>query len=200
MTIIKFYALLITISTIALFAGVITSIAIKSGKDTKYQRDPCWFIDLKDKSVPYDVISKREAREMRGYPEDIPLSEAIKIFNEEKQCVSDWASYPPLTEDELIAAIVAGQANILIGEAKKYQENILWKIATKKVMPKGTLLYVQTGPRVQESPLRPEGTIRAIGISIELRLGLENYEYGQGLKPEQIFLIRRTYFKVETIK
>jgi hypothetical protein len=53
-----------------------------------------------------------------------------------------------------------------------------------------------TGPRVQKSPLRPEGTVKAVGISIALHLGLENYEYGQILKPEQRFVIRRTYFKV----
>jgi hypothetical protein len=209
----KFYLLLLIISTITLVAWVILSRAMTSGKannsinmnaKNQGQRDlsrkPCWFINLDDKSVPYEVISKREEREMRGYPEDIPLSEAIRIFNEEKQCVDALAPYPLLTEDELIAAIVAGPATILTGDGSRFQKDILWKIATQKVMPKGTLLVAYTGSRVQESPLKPEGTIRAVGISIELRLGLENYEYGQILKPEQAFLIRRTYFKVETVR
>jgi len=100
----------------------------------------------------------------------------------------------------LVASIVAGSNEGLAGDALKYQENILWKIATQKVLPKGTLLVAITGPRVQESPLKPNGTIRAEGISIVLRLGLENHEYGQILRPEQEFVIRRTYFKVETIR
>lgn len=163
-------------------------------------KDPCWFVTLNDKSIPYEMISKREDREMRGYPEDIPLSEAIRIFNEEKQCLSALAPYPPLTQDELIASIVAGPDNGLAGEALKFQKDILWKIATQKVMPKGTLLVSITGSRVQESPLRLNGTIRAEGISIVLRFGLENHEYGQILRPEQTFVIGRTYFKVETIR
>ncbi len=163
-------------------------------------KDPCWFVTLNDKSIPYEVISKREDREMRGYPGDVPLSEAIRNFNEEKQCLSVFAPYPPLTEDELIASIVAGPHNGLTGDALKFQKDMLWKIATQKVMPKGTLLVAITGSRVQESPLRPNGTIRAEGISIVLHLGLENHEYGQILRPEQTFVIRRTYFKVETIR
>jgi hypothetical protein len=209
----KFYLSLLIISTIALVAGIILSRAMTSGKanhsnhmNSKNQgqrdlpRDPCWFIDLKDKSVPHEVLMKRQDQKMRGYSEDIPLSEAIRIFNEEKQCVNALASYPPLTEDELIAAIVAGPDNILTEDARRFQEDILWKIVTQKVMPKGTLLVATTGPRVQESPLRPEGTVKAVGISIALHLGLENHEYGQILKPEQRFVIRRTYFKVETIR
>jgi hypothetical protein len=209
----KFYFLPLIVPTIALVAGIILSRAMIPGKanhsnhmNAKNQgqrdlpRNPCWFIDLKDKSIPYEVIMKRQDRKMRGYSEDIPLSEAIRIFNEEKQCVDALASYPPLTEDELIAAIVAGPDNILTGDALRFQKDILWKIATRKIMPKGSLLVANTGSRVQESPLRPEGTIQAVGITISLHLGLENHEYGQRLKPEQRFVIRRTYFKVETIR
>jgi len=208
----RFYLLLI-IPIIALIAWAILSRVATSEKadhsnymNVKKQgqrdlpKDPCWFVTLNDKSIPYEVISKREDQKMHGYPEKIPLNEAIRIFNEEKQCISALAPYPPLTEDELIAAIVAGPDNVLSGDARQFQEDLLWKIATQKVMPKGALLIATTGSRVQESPLRPDGTIRAEGISIVLRLGLENHEYGQILKPEQTFVIRRTYFKVETIR
>jgi hypothetical protein len=210
----KLYLVLAIISTIVLVAWVFSSGAMTSGQAGHYYqmnakdqgqrnlpRDPCWFITLKDKSIPYEEIKKRQDRQMQGYPEEIPLHEAIRIFNEEKQCASVLASYPPLTEDELIASIVAGPDNILLTEdGRRFQEEILWKIATRKVMPKGTLLVAYTGSYRLESPLRPEGTIRAVGITIALHLGLENHEYGQILKPEQIFVIRRTYFKVETIK
>ena len=45
---------------------------------------------------------------MYGYPTEIPMSRAISIFNEETRCKTPYKDYPPLTEDELIAAIVAG--------------------------------------------------------------------------------------------
>lgn len=80
------------------------------------------------------------------------------------------------------------------------QKDALWKIAKGKVMPKGSLLVAWTGSRVQESPLRPNGTIRAEGITIVLLVGLEDHDYGKILKPEQSFIIRKTYSKVETIR
>jgi hypothetical protein len=177
-----------------------SAVNISEQEPNKPPRDPCWFMTLEDKSIPYEVISKREDREMYGYPTEIPLSEAIKVFNEEKQCVSTLAPYPPLTEDELIAAIVAGPGYGTWGEVWQVQQEALWKIATRKVMPKGSLLVAASGSRVQESPLRPYGTIRAQGISIAIFLGMKNHKYGEMLKREQIFEIRRVYSKVETVK
>ena len=166
----------------------------------KSLKDPCWFMTLKDQSIPYEVISKREDREMHGYPTEIALSEAIRIFNEEKQCDSTLAPYAPLTEDELVAAVVAGPGYGIWGEVWRAQKDVLWKIAKNKVMPKGSLIVATGGPNVQESPLRPHGDIKSKGISIAIFLGLENHEYGQDLKQEQIFEVRRTYFSVETVK
>jgi hypothetical protein len=100
----------------------------------------------------------------------------------------------------LIAAIVAGPGYGAWGEVWKAQKEALWKIAKDKVMPKGSLIVATGGPNVQESPLRPFGDIKAKGISIAIFLGLENHEYGQDLKQEQIFEIRRTYFRVDIIK
>ncbi len=37
-------------------------------------------------------------------------------------------------------------------------------------------------------------------LEIAMFIGLENHEYGQELKRQQIFEIRRTYFSVETVK
>jgi len=163
-------------------------------------KDPCWFMTLKDKSITYEEIKKRQDKEMYGYPTETPLSEAIITFNEEKQCSGLLAPYPPLTEDELIAAIVAGTDHGIQGEVLRSQKDALWKIAKGKVMPKGSLLVAWTGSRVQESPLRPNGTIRAEGITIVLLVGLEDHDYGKILKPEQSFIIRKTYSKVETIR
>src|SRR5829696_5304429 len=57
-------------------------------EQSKPPKDPCWFMSLKDDSIPYEQIKERQDREMNGYPTEIPLSEAIRIFNEEKQCVT----------------------------------------------------------------------------------------------------------------
>lgn len=209
----RFYWLLLGVSVITLITWLarfamttssktnsLTLLNSNEQRQGQSQRDPCWFITLKDQSIPYEMISKRQEREMHGYPTEIPLSEAIRIFNEEKQCVNALASYPLLTEDELIAAIVAGPDYVTSGEAWQSQKDALWKVVTRKVMPKGSLLLAITGSRIQESPLRPDGTIRAEGISIVIRLGLETYEPGQVIKPEQSFVVRRTFFRVETIR
>lgn len=166
----------------------------------RHQKDPCWHVTLKDKSIAYEDILKREERERHGYPVDISLSEAIRIFNQEKQCLDVLAAYPLLTEEEVIAAIVAGPDNITPGEAWEHQKSLLWKIATQKILPKGSLLVATTGSRIQDSPLRPNGTIRAEGISIVIRFGLENHEPGKILRPDQLFVVRRTFFGIQTIK
>lgn len=67
-------------------------------------------------------------------------------------------------------------------------------------MPKGSLLVVESGGRVQESPLRPEGTIVAKGIRITLLLQLERNEHGHIARPDQTLIVRKTYSKVETVK
>lgn len=127
---------------------------------SKLPKDPCWFNTLKGPTWTYEMYSKRQEREMRGYPADVPLAEAIRFFNEEKQCSPLLAPYPPLTEDELVAAIVAGPAYGAWGEPWIAQKDTLFKIAKDKVMPKGSLLVADGGPNVQESPLRPRGEIR----------------------------------------
>lgn len=167
---------------------------------SKKPKDPCWFMSLKDESISSDMIEKRQNREMYGYPTEIPISEAIRIFNEETQCKEPFKDYAPLTEDELIAAIVAGADYGKQGEIWVAQRDALWKIASQKVMPKGSLLVVESGGRVQESPLRPNGTIQAKGIRITLFLGLEKSEHGHVARPEQTLLVRKTYSKIETIR
>jgi hypothetical protein len=176
-------------------------LSMSNQEQSKPAKDPCWFKTLKDKSIPYEEIKKRQDMETHGYPTEIPLGEAIRIFNEEKQCSELYAQYPPLTEDEMIAAIVGGPDYGKQGEVWLAQKDALWKIASDKMMPKGSLLVVESGGRAQESPLSPVGTVVAKGIRITLLLGLdESGKHGRILKPEQTLVVRKTYSKVEIIR
>ena len=167
---------------------------------SKKPKDPCWFMSLKDETIPYEMIEQRQNRETYGYPTEMPISEAIRIFNEETRCKAPYKSYPPLTEDELIAAIVAGADYGKQGDIWLAQRDALWKIASKRVMPKGALLVVDSGGRVLESQLRPNGTIQAKGMTITLFLGLETNDHGHVARPEQTLIVRKTFSKVEIVR
>lgn len=56
-----------------------TGKAASAQVQSKTPKDPCWFMSLKDESIPFDVIEERQKREMYGYPADISLGEAIRI-------------------------------------------------------------------------------------------------------------------------
>jgi len=190
---------------IALFSAFFAWPMISTSADLVHEqeqkpKDPCWFMSLKNGSFTSEMLEKRNNRELYGYPTEIPLSEAIRIFNEETQCKALYKDYPPLTEDELLAAIVAGADYGKQGETWVAQRDALWKIAARKVMPKGALLVVDSGGRVQESPLRPNGTIQAKGITITLFIGLETNEHGHIARPEQTLIIRKTYSKFEIVR
>ncbi len=189
-----------TVTRLFLLSFAIILTAVTAQAQSKSPKDPCWFMSLKDESIPFEMIEKRQNREMHGYPTEIPLAEAVRIFNEETQCKAPFKGYPPLTESELIAAIVAGPDYGKQGEVWLAQRDALWKIASDKMMPKGALLVVESGGRVQESPLRPEGTIEAKGIRITLLLGLEKSEHGHIAKPEQTLIVRKTYSIVEILR
>lgn len=185
-------------------AGKLVSLNSLTGKEEVQDnkpKDPCWFMSLKDETISSDLIDKRQAREDHGYPAETPLSEAIRTFNEETKCKALYAGYPPLTEDELIAAIAAGPDYGKQGPVWLAQKDALWRIASERMMPKGSLLVVESGGRVQASPLRPEGTIQATGIRITLLLDLDKASDPMiPRKPEQTLVIRKSYSKIEIVK
>lgn len=151
---------------------------------------------------PVTSLPEEEARNrgIYGYPSEIPLAEAVRLFNEETGAWAARAGHPPLTEDELVAAIVAGADYGKQGEIWLAQKDALWEIAARKKMPKGSLLIADSGGRVLESPLRPEGAIEPKGIKITLLLGLDRNNMLEGvIKPEQSLLIRKTYSRVEPV-
>ncbi len=151
-------------------------------------------------SVTSALTEEARNRGIYGYPAEIPLAEALRLFNEETGAWAARAGHPPLTQDELVAAIVAGADYGKQGEVWRAQKEVLWDIATRKKMPRGSLLIAESGGRVLESPLRPEGAVEPKGIRITLLLGLDRNNMLEGsIKPEQALLIRKTYSRVEAV-
>jgi len=111
--------------------------------------------------------------------------------------------YPQLTEDEVVAAIVAGVNDNKRGTSFIEQRDELWRVATHHVMAKGSVIRATNGGRVQGSPLSPNGTIQAKGIEILLVLGLDKNgraDFPSSSNAEDILTIRKTFFGFETVK
>lgn len=74
---------------------IVTSSAsqVRGPGQIKMPKDPCWFMSLKYESISFDMIEKRQNREMYGYPTEIPIREAIRIFNEETQCKAPYKGF-----------------------------------------------------------------------------------------------------------
>ena len=179
---------------------------MESQKQDNKAGDPCWFRSREGLDSATDVMIKklgeRQEVEVYGYAADTPLSEAVKFFNEELQCSPLYKAYPPLTEDEVIAAIVADVNDNNRGTTFLAEKDALWRIATQKIIPKGSILKFASSGRIQNSPLKPSGTIRVIGIRIFLLLGLDkNGKFDLPLppKPEEILTIRKTFSGIEII-
>lgn len=135
------------------------------------------------------------AREMYGYPRDIPLAEALGIFNAELQCYRLWATQPPVTENEIFANAVAGLDYTEQWSAEK--DRALKEIASSKMMPKGSLFTAESGG-CQNGP-RPREQTCTDGLKIYLFLGLDkNPRAADEVKADQIVLIRKTYFGISS--
>lgn len=174
------------------------------GVQDRNDNNPCWFRTPGAlQSASLEMVRKREERNLLqtfGYPADTPLSEAVKIFNEEMECSPLERDYPRLTEDEVIAAVVVGVNNNNRGTTFHTERDVFWKIVTEKVVPKGTVLGSHSGGNVQGSPLAPRGTISANGIEIFLRLGADKNgrsEFPPAPKLEQVLTIRKTFYNIE---
>jgi hypothetical protein len=137
---------------------------------------------------------KRIARETYGYPQDIALGVALRIFNAELKCYSFFATLPPLTEEEVIANTVAGPD--YSGTWGNDLQRAMKDIADKKTMPKGSLFTAESGGC--DYGLRPRQQTCVKGLKIYLFLGLDkNPRVTKVLRPDQIVLIRKTYFDTE---
>lgn len=172
--------------------------------------DPCWFntreginaaVERGRKGRDFATLAKIRNRQLYGFEEVTPISEAVKLFNLEKiKCVPYLKEFPPLTEDELIAAIVVGVNGEKRGTEFHTERDAFWKIVTSRMMPIGSVLSAHNGGNIQNSPLAPYKTINAKGIEIFLLLGADkNGRTGLAApsKPEEILVIRKTFYGIE---
>lgn len=155
--------------------------------------DNCWFRDAKgfDK-VSKAVIEKRQAREIYGYPEEISIAEALKIYNQEQSCSPDFRS--ELTEDEILSSL-AIPIDYGREDSWKLQREVFRKVLLTRTLPKGSLL-VNEGAGIYRSPVGGESDEISIkGERIYLFLGLDrNPREANLLTQDQIVLIKKSVF------
>jgi hypothetical protein len=180
----------------------------EANKQQATQNNPCWFNlpegieKTREGQLAYE---KRMRRETFGYPEDIALSEAVRIFNEEAFCGGADPKRLPLTEEEVLAGAVdemskggtepvAPSLTVTSPERQAAIEKI-WK---DKMMPKGSLLVYEGYYDLFDENKPEEGTITVNCWKIYLYLNLDkNPREGGFLKPDQICLIRKSCFGAE---
>lgn len=193
--------IVIAICAVAVFFFVSTRRA--DGSKTTQQpaqstTDPCVFKmspEAIDASPQLSAAFKvRSERELHGYPQDIPIAEALKIFNAEMRCYSFWASLPPLTEEEVIANMVAG-ADYTGGGP---DQSVFRSIARNRVLPKGSLLAAEPGGCDSELA---KSQICVKGLKIYLFFDLDKKPRGpEVLDTKQVVLLRKTYFGTEMVE
>lgn len=159
--------------------------------------NPCWYLSGEGYDS-VDQMHERQEREMYDYSSDISLSEALKIFNAEQRCVKEF-SFPDLTEDEIISAIIVSPDYTSRDEWTAQSDELRF-IFEKRRLPKGSLL-VSEGAGTYNSTFLKSSTqlIKVNGQRIYLLFGLDKNNRMEPLKREQIFLIKKTLFGLEGI-
>ena len=193
--------LVLAICAVAVFFFVSTKRA-NGSKSTQQPAqstgDPCVFKmspETIDASPQLSAAFKaRSERELRGYPQDTPVAEALKIFNAEMRCYSFWASLPPLSEEEVIANMVAGADYTGGGPSQE----VFRGIAKTRVLPKGSLLVAEPGGCDSELA---KSQICVKGLKIYLFFDLDKKPRGpEVLDSKQVVLLRKTYFGTEPVE
>ena len=181
---------------------------VKSTDTSPLQHDPCNFnrIDTEkpfQDPVAFNALMKKQNRDENGYESEMPLREAVNLFNIEQKCYAHRADLPPLTEDEVLAAILS----VPDYGSKEYsglQSKTLSQIALTRKVPKGSLFVHGGGGRVLNYPLGKDYgfAMESKGQTIYLFLDLEKVP-NKGefrMKPEQIFLVRKMMVNVTEVK
>jgi hypothetical protein len=189
-----------TIST--LDNAVLTPEGVLAEKDT--QSDPCWFMSAKGfESVPETVMKSRQDREMYGYPGEIDIDKALRVFNDEQRCLS--VPFKPLTKDELLASLSTTEDygnEDLSGLRKSIKE----KITSDGMLPRGSLLVREvSGNKVLieeysdgERLYGSDG--QALIDRVYLFFDLDKKDRMEPIDRSRIFLIRKVYIGRESGK
>lgn len=165
----------------------------------KTSKNPCWFKGYNDPSVSYAEIDARQKREMYGYSVDVPLETAVKKFNEEMRCYSQYDEFPELTEDEVIAALIDfdslnNQPNY--SEAKREERK---KIVSNRILPKGALLQFNMGTCQDIGYFSND--LCAKGLKIRLIFNLDKNDDGKyRYLDEDVFVVRKIFLGVKSRK
>lgn len=159
--------------------------------------DKCGFRVNTENPTANEEFLEWQRKQSYGYSTEISLTEAVKSFNEELLCYPHRANLAPLTEDEIVASILAGTD---YGKKENWlnQKKELLEIANKRKMPKGSLLVQIDGALTIDNPLDLEKTriSEARGQRIYIYLGLDKTPDigGSQMKSDQFFLVRKTFY------
>jgi hypothetical protein len=137
-----------------------------------------------------------------GYPTDVPLSQAVKEFND---CATSKEE-SPLTENEVIAAIIGGAEIPETWSDPKAIQSDFEKILYKRLFPKGARFEISRTTEISlndedSRELRaafnaPKITLKRWVITLYRGLDKKPIE-GTPLAPGQAFVIRKRYYGVE---
>jgi hypothetical protein len=157
--------------------------------------DPCWFKSPEGFSrVDHRVIEERQEREEFGYPDRIPLSQAIEVLNKEQACIQNLEEGAKvLNEDEFLAALAAPPDYSTEARHKEWQP-VLLEVLRTRTLPKGALL-VGEGKGTFQSPIE-EITGKEISLEgqrIYLFLGLDR-QPRSNMTDNQVFLVKKALF------
>jgi hypothetical protein len=136
-----------------------------------------------------------------GYPTDVPLSQAIKEFND---CFSEKEE-SQLTENEVIAALIDGDDTVAVPSNPEAVAADLKKIVFNRLFPKGAMFVIA---RTTERSLDDESTRAAFNASkiiikrwvITLYRGLDRNPIAgtEPFAPGQVFVIRKRYYNLHS--
>jgi hypothetical protein len=130
-----------------------------------------------------------------GYPTDISLTEAVNRFNQGSQCTEIGRSQPRLTEAEALASI----RDALITQKKALDPIIIGqfeRISKEQVMPKGSLIDVDTGYRSPHYDL----SYWHIYIFVNLDKYPKHPHFDDKTAPNNSYLIRKQFISSEPIR
>lgn len=165
--------------------------------------DPCWYRDAKIFDASSDAKKEQwleRQQEMRfGFKVPTALADAISLLNSEMKCHPLRRDQAPLTEEEVIAAIVAGVNQNSRSTVHTKERDVFWQIAAKRELPKGTILDARVGANMSGSPLAPNGFVRTTGIEVFLQINADKNgrdELPVQPEPQEYLVIRKLFSKV----